>query len=107
MSPSVVLSTDVLFGVLLLYGIFKGAPSLYFKSLLEAAKLSVCGKGPQNISAIEAVMKSRRSKDGWRWRRFEGTGNDYFIDVVYFRLVVAVFLSSKTLFLISLDPGND
>lgn len=56
MSPSVVLSTDVLFGVLLLYGIFKGAPSLYFKSLLEAAKLSVCGKGPQNISAIEAVM---------------------------------------------------
>ena len=62
MSPSVVLSTDVLFGVLLLYGIFKGAPSLYFKSLLEAAKLSVCGKGPQNFSAIEAVMNQGEAR---------------------------------------------
>ena len=67
MSPSVAVSTDVPFGVLLLYGIFKGAPSLYFKSLLGAAKLSVCGKGLQNISAIEAVMnqgETRMAEDG-------------------------------------------
>ena len=44
-----------LWGVIIV-GIFKGPPSLYFKSLLGAAKLSVCGKGPQNISAIEVVM---------------------------------------------------
>ena len=67
MSPSVAVSTDVPFGVLLLYGIFKGALSLYFKSLLGAAKLSVCGKGLQNISAIEAVMnqgETRMAEDG-------------------------------------------
>ena len=62
MSPSVAVSTDVPFGVLLLYGIFKGAPSLYFKSLLGAAKLSACGKGPQNISAIEVVMNQAEAR---------------------------------------------
>ena len=48
-------------------GYLRGAPSLYFKSLLGAAKLSVCGKGPQNISAIEVVMnqaEARMAEDG-------------------------------------------